>query len=69
MKPIRQISHVHRDDDNSDLYTLDLVSLKYINNRFVQQTYQDFMKAIQNQKIEGDKLFIKSFFCHRKAGK
>lgn len=62
---IDKLSLVNRnrnEDDYSDLYTLDLVLLKYITNRFVKQTCQNIITAIQNQRIEGDEFFVSHSF-------
>ncbi|AFY34374.1 NACHT domain-containing protein [Calothrix sp. PCC 7507] len=39
-------------------YTLDPVTLKYITNKFVENTCNDFKKVIDNLVIEGSELFI-----------
>lgn len=50
------------EDDDSDLYTLDLVTLKYITNRFVEQNYQNLITVVQNKRLEGDELFVSHCF-------
>lgn len=50
------------EEDDSDLYTLDLVILKYITNRFIEQSFSDIIKIIQNQIIKGSELFITHSF-------
>lgn len=50
------------DDNNSEAYILDLVILKYLTNRFVEESCQQIVQVIKNQSIEGSELFLSHSF-------
>ncbi|MUG99658.1 NACHT domain-containing protein [Scytonema sp. UIC 10036] len=50
------------EENDLDVYTLDLVILKYITNQFVAQNCQEILTILQNQRIEGNELFVSHCF-------